>query len=273
MNLEMAMRLIELRRKHGLSQEALAEKLGVSRQAVSKWERVESAPDTDNLIALAKLYGITIDELLNVDVKNYYKDYNEKNVGNSESSSNNYQSQDDSDDVFDDEKYAKDSGVHYNSNKETVHISSKGIHISDKTSGDKVHISWKGVNVHEEKSGNNVHIGLDGIHVNNGQDITGIFDGIGFLLCAMAYLIMGFVLHIWHPTWLIFFLSPVIPCLIKPSRIMGVFPVLVTGIYLLLGFQYALWHPAWIIFLTIPVFYTITNGIKAIIMANKSKSN
>jgi transcriptional regulator with XRE-family HTH domain len=41
-----------------------AEKLGVSRQAVSKWERAESSPDTDNLIALAQLYSVTLDVLL-----------------------------------------------------------------------------------------------------------------------------------------------------------------------------------------------------------------
>ena len=39
--------------------------MGVTRQAVSKWERAESAPDMENLILLAKLYGVTIDELLN----------------------------------------------------------------------------------------------------------------------------------------------------------------------------------------------------------------
>lgn len=50
--------------KRGLSQEALADRLGVSRQAVSKWERAESLPDTDNLIALAAIYGLTLDELL-----------------------------------------------------------------------------------------------------------------------------------------------------------------------------------------------------------------
>ena len=43
----------------------LAEKLGVSRQAVSKWERSEASPDTDNLIELAHIYGVTLDELLN----------------------------------------------------------------------------------------------------------------------------------------------------------------------------------------------------------------
>lgn len=59
MNLEIANRLLALRREHGYSQEELAYKLGVSRQAVSKWERAESSPDTDNLLALARLYGVS----------------------------------------------------------------------------------------------------------------------------------------------------------------------------------------------------------------------
>lgn len=59
-----AQRLAARRKQAGLSQEALADKLGVSRQAVSKWERAESLPDTDNLIALAAIYGLTLDELL-----------------------------------------------------------------------------------------------------------------------------------------------------------------------------------------------------------------
>ena len=65
MNIETANRLYELRKKNGLSQEELADKLGISRQAISKWERAEASPDTDNLILLAKLYGVTLDELLN----------------------------------------------------------------------------------------------------------------------------------------------------------------------------------------------------------------
>lgn len=64
MNIEFANRLIALRKEKGLSQEQLADKLGVSRQAISKWENGESAPDTDNLIALADIYGISLDELL-----------------------------------------------------------------------------------------------------------------------------------------------------------------------------------------------------------------
>ena len=67
MTIEIADRLIKLRKKYGYSQEELADKLGLSRQAVSKWERAEASPDTDNLICLAKLYGVSLDELLNTD--------------------------------------------------------------------------------------------------------------------------------------------------------------------------------------------------------------
>ncbi len=47
-----------------MSQEFLAEQLGVTRQAVSKWESGTSEPSTANLLALAKLYGISLDELV-----------------------------------------------------------------------------------------------------------------------------------------------------------------------------------------------------------------
>ena len=63
MNIETANILLQYRKKSGLSQEELASKIGVSRQAVSKWERAEASPDTDNLILLAKVYGVTLDEL------------------------------------------------------------------------------------------------------------------------------------------------------------------------------------------------------------------
>jgi len=64
MNIEIANRLQKLRKENGYSQEELADKLGISRQAVSKWERAESSPDTDNLIVLARLYNMSLDDLL-----------------------------------------------------------------------------------------------------------------------------------------------------------------------------------------------------------------
>ena len=65
MNIEIANRLQQLRKEKGYSQEELAQALGLSRKEVSKWERAESSHDTDNLICLARLYNMSLDELLN----------------------------------------------------------------------------------------------------------------------------------------------------------------------------------------------------------------
>lgn len=58
-------KLYELRKKGGLSQEQLAEKLGVSRQAISKWESGKAVPESDTLISISKYYNVTLDYLLN----------------------------------------------------------------------------------------------------------------------------------------------------------------------------------------------------------------
>ena len=61
--MEFCKKLSELRKKSGLSQEKLAEVVGVSRQAVTKWESGKSNPDTENLVRLAEIFGVSIDEL------------------------------------------------------------------------------------------------------------------------------------------------------------------------------------------------------------------
>ncbi len=52
------------RKKSGFTQEEIAEKLGVTRQAVAKWERGETSPDVEFCIMLAELYGTSVDALL-----------------------------------------------------------------------------------------------------------------------------------------------------------------------------------------------------------------
>lgn len=59
--------LFQARKKKGLSQEAVAEKLGVSRQTISKWETDETLPDIRQAKRLAVLYGLTLDELIEFD--------------------------------------------------------------------------------------------------------------------------------------------------------------------------------------------------------------
>lgn len=57
-------KLKEIRKNEGLSQEQLAEKIGVSRQAITKWETGKGLPDVENIVILAEIFKITLDELL-----------------------------------------------------------------------------------------------------------------------------------------------------------------------------------------------------------------
>ena len=62
-------KLIDLRKKSGWSQEELAEKLNVSRQAVSKWEGAQSIPDMNRIIQLSELFGVSTDYLLKDEIE------------------------------------------------------------------------------------------------------------------------------------------------------------------------------------------------------------
>ena len=61
---EFGERIYNLRKKSGLSQEEFADKLGVSRQAVSKWETGQSVPDTEKSAAISTLFGVSLDWLV-----------------------------------------------------------------------------------------------------------------------------------------------------------------------------------------------------------------
>ena len=60
-------RIAEKRKENGLSQEALGEELGVSRQSVYKWESGSALPEIEKLIAMSRLFGVTIGWLLGVE--------------------------------------------------------------------------------------------------------------------------------------------------------------------------------------------------------------
>ena len=62
-------KLIALRKKNGWSQEEFAEKMGVSRQAVSKWEGAQTVPDLDKILMMARLFGVTTDYLLKDEIE------------------------------------------------------------------------------------------------------------------------------------------------------------------------------------------------------------
>jgi transcriptional regulator with XRE-family HTH domain len=269
MNIEIANRLVELRKKSGLSQEELAAKLGLSRQAVSKWERAEASPDTDNLICLAKLYGVSLDTLLNTDesIDDIVKEQVQKDSPSSEEETK-------------EEKPSGETSSKEATQEETPHPEEKASSEQENSKEAERH--------HEE-----VHIDSTGIHVfsSDGEGESkhsfkkkskrnrffDLFEDIGtplvVFLSVIAYLCLGFFYpdpHVgWGICWLVFFSIALYPTLIEAFRDRSfctfAFPVLVTGIYLLLGLYWGLWNPYWVIFLSIPIYYVVFSPIDEVI--------
>ena len=67
--MEIGKKIMELRKKNGLSQEELAEKVGVARQTISKWELGETSPDLKQAKILSKIFNVSLDELTDNDIK------------------------------------------------------------------------------------------------------------------------------------------------------------------------------------------------------------
>lgn len=241
MNIKIANRLVELRKKSGLSQEQLADKLGLSRQAVSKWERAEASPDTDNLICLAKLYNVSLDDLLSSDesIDDIAKETKEREEENQE---NDFIVKDDKGNV--------------------VHVSKGGAYVHVNNENDNVVVSDKGVSIsssdRKEKKKTKEEIRHD--------IIAGSIWGSTFFLVTIAYLLLGcLVPNGWTLYWPLFILAPAVPSLfeaISKKRFCEfVFPLLVTGIYCFIGMFAGLWHPYWFLFLLIPVYYLVFSPI------------
>lgn len=252
MNIEIANRLVKLRKKHGLSQEELADKLGISRQAVSKWERAESSPDTDNLICLAKLYGVSLDELLDCDR--------------------------DIDDIADekrrDSEEKKKEGTVYKDKNATVNIEGGRIHVV--TEDEEVTVGLDGiyVNTKDEK----ISLGKNMVVNEGNKSVEKTLTGIYTILVLLAFLILGFTIpSTWAVSWCLFLTIPVFSSIFKAIRRKRLrdfnFVTLVTFVYLSLGmltttypetFNFNWWHPGWVIFIGIVVWYELVKLIQPI---------
>ncbi len=264
MTLDIANRLVEMRKKHGYSQEQLAEKLGLSRQAVSKWERAEASPDTDNLILLSRLYGISLDDLLNTEAEDdaFVK-------GEAPPQANQNPQLDQAPEV---EKATGDY----------VNIGRGGIHVESKR-GDAVHIGWNGIHV-KERGQDKVRIGKDGIFVDDDghhfykKDGKIVIDGVEYtaeelrrkyiwvrvpyaILALLAAAVISVIMHSWHPAWILILSIPVVDSFVKAivyrDAHVFAFPVLMVIVFLCLGLFANLWHPGWLVFMTIPLYYTV----------------
>lgn len=77
----LADKIVELRKRNDWSQEELAGKLGVSRQAISKWEGAQSTPDLDRIVAMSKLFGVSTDYLVKDEIEAETPEVTEEAVG------------------------------------------------------------------------------------------------------------------------------------------------------------------------------------------------
>lgn len=260
MNIETAKRLFEYRKANGFSQEELAEKIGVSRQAISKWERSESSPDTDNLIALANLYGITIDELLNgTDAPKKISEEQPKEEPDKES-------QKKEENPNDEKKGSTNANFTNGFTKEN--------------GKDKVHIGWDGIHV-ESKDGDNVHVGTNGVHVETKDghiynkstppfyspkpEKNPWLHALLPISIVCLYLFFGFFTkNGWAVGWIMFLFIPIIETAVTAIKTKNpthfCYPVFVAAMYLSGGMILHIWHPTWILFITIPMYYIICDA-------------
>ena len=261
MNIETANRLYQYRKKMGISQEELASRIGVSRQAVSKWERAEASPDTDNLIELSKVYGVTLDEMLQ---------------GPNDSAQPEAPASDtDASDTADSASEQAEYNAHSDTPKgNKVNIGFGGIHVHDKN-GTKVDIDRHGIFVNEHGE-QKVYTDENGT-VHRSEDIKAaeeqrknknIWLKLPFpLLAVAAYILFGTlnVMGGWAWGWIVFLTIPLyytlVEAIIRRDLRIFAYPVLAAIIFLILGASMGVWHPAWIIFLTIPVYYWIANAV------------
>ena len=267
MNIEIANRLVNLRKEMGLSQEQLAEKIGVSRQAVSKWERSEASPDTDNIILLARLYNISLDELLRTeDDIPQTEEATEETAEEPEASGFEQVETENAEEAAEDntDGYYKEAP-----NGDKVHIGLGGIDVHDHH-GSKVHVGFDGIFVNDAQNGDNVQVSKDGVFVNDKQYTKeelknwhknhNVFAVPIVMLSIIAFLCCGFLYpNGWTWRWLCFFAIPVLCSLESAIRHKDpshfAYPVFIAFIFCFLGVFYALWHPAWVGFVTIPLYY------------------
>ena len=289
MNIETANRLLQYRKKHNLSQEELANKIGVSRQAVSKWERAEASPDTDNLILLAEIYGVSLDELLKGESAESAKAEPEKEPEQEENAdSEQVPTGDEGTEYVKTDKVSFKNGIHIDDkNGDKVHISfADGIHVHDKA-GTKVDIDKNGIFV-EEKGRKRVYTTKDGEVMYAAEMSDNMFSrGKSrkfwnsfpfFAIALVAFLWWGFsgVCFGWALSWIVLLTIPLyyslVDAIYKRKAEHFAYPVLVAMAYILMGYFNVLggWTVGWVVFLSIPLYYWLCSFFKEIYNHNKN---
>ena len=275
--------LYELRRRHGLSQEEFAEKLYVSRQAVSKWERGEAYPDTENLIAISDMFGVTIDDLLKSENICEGEPVSEENEDNNDNYSGFKVN------VGNKVKVNLTGGITVDDDDTKVKIDfdNGDILVDDEDCKVKVGLGHGGITV-DSDDGASINLGKHGIKIHDNPDdddddeeknystivvnskkkrsFASVMYAIPYpVVVAIAFITLGILCNAWYWAWTLFLTVPIYYPLISAinrRRLTAFpFPVFVTFIYCLFGMLFGIWHPLWLIFLTVPIYYPVASAI------------
>jgi HTH-type transcriptional regulator/antitoxin HipB len=222
MDIETAARLLEYRKKNGYSQEELAEKIGVSRQAISKWERSESSPDTDNLIALSKLYNVSLDELVH---------------GKAEPAPEAEAPQD------------------------KVNIGLKGIDVQS-AEGDNVHVGFDGIRVNAAKKGETDGTGIEYANENSHAARNAVISLLGLVAFLLTGFMLKWWAFNWTFLLFTICIITLFEAIDKRRPDHFAFPLFAAGVFCLVGITAHVWHPTWVIFIAIPFYYIICDAFK-----------
>ena len=276
-----------LRRKAGLSQEEFAEKLGVSRQAVSKWERGEAYPDTENLIVISDMFSVTIDELLKSEnITGDVEGEKTEEINDEEQSDRAFRI------TVGDKVDLNLSGsitVDDDDTKVKIDLDNGDVLVDDEDGQVKVNLGKGGITVNDENGNVKVKLSKGHIIINDDGDddedddddddngtivITNgkrrgalsVMYAIPYpVVTAVAFLALGLFFDAWGWAWTLFMTIPVYYSLlgsIRKRRFSNfAYAVFVPFIYCLLGMLINWWHPGWLIFLTIPIYYPIAEAL------------
>lgn len=214
--------LYELRKKAGLSQEELAEKLSVSRQAVSKWECGESLPDTEKLIAISKFYSVSLDEL----------------VGNVPAKSEPIQET-----AIQEEPTPEAPTEVQSLTIEGIEEPTLKEEEEDDEDDEEDEEAWKNKSV--------------GARILYALPLP-IIITIAFLLWGFIWdgWDVGWTLYLLIPVY-----HSLIECIRKKKWSAFAYPVFISFIYLFMGMRWDLWHPYWVLYITVPIYYAIAGAI------------
>lgn len=251
-----------LRKMGKITQEELAEKLGVSRQSVSKWETGDAYPETEKIIALCRMFGVSMDELMLGDLSvcgDKAAGASCENISSQTEDGSNQTSEDNEPEEQTSEKKQEDD-ILFVTREEAEKIEN----FSDLPEKVRKVAKWKLVR-----------------HAINSA----------LFACAMiSFFCLGAISNLWNPAWLLFplcislcaFADKLFSCKkdgtfaplgkrILKALSSSVWLLAVTA-YLFIGIVYSLWHPGWVIFIACVFISPLLETLIGLIYIKKDKS-